>query len=223
MALYTPKRVVLNWYRFDVTFSAELIQSFVDGIERQVTESVVKYEQGKQLSSHPGENPATVHQGLDEETWDLTGIFREYFPSLQRRSALLTLCGYFEHELDKLCLLYQSEKSFGLGPSDLSGKGIYRSTRYLQRVAGLNIHDQSQAWNDIMKIQTVRNVIAHKGGRLPDPPDRAVADFMKKITSLSRDDDGEIALGAGFLSYVVQTYMNYFKLIGDSINASECA
>jgi hypothetical protein len=29
---------------------------------------------------------------------------------VERRSALLTVCSYFENELDKLCRLYQLEK-----------------------------------------------------------------------------------------------------------------
>ena len=225
MALYIPKRAVLNWYRYDVSFSAELIQSFVDGIERQAAESIVNYEERKRINvveNHPEENHIRiVHQGLDDETWDLPKIFREYFPSLQRRSALLTVCGYFEHELDKLCSLYQSEKAFSQAPSDLKDKGIDRSTRYLKEVAGLNVHDTSQEWNDIKNIQRVGNAIVHRGGKLRDRQDKAIVNFMNKTESLSRDDDGEIVLGKGFLSCVVHTYTNYFKLISDSIKANE--
>lgn len=78
-------------------------------------------------------------------------IFKEYFPSLQRRSALITLCGYFEHELDKLCKQYKLEKSYNLSLSDLSDKGISRSTNYLKKVVGLEIHKGSKEWESIKK------------------------------------------------------------------------
>jgi hypothetical protein len=116
------RKTVLTWYEYDMSFSAELIDSFVAGIERQAAESIVRYEEGKQkheIEDVTGENEETylrvveTHQGLDNETWDLTTIFMEYFPSLQRRSALMTVSGYFEHELDKLCSFYQSEKGLG--------------------------------------------------------------------------------------------------------------
>ena len=90
---YIPRKVVLNWYRWDVSFSMELIESFVDSIEIQVDDSIDRYEQQKQtfvLEEVPKENRARVHQGLDAESWDLQGIFVELFPSLQRSSALLT-------------------------------------------------------------------------------------------------------------------------------------
>jgi len=172
------------------------------------------------VENHPHENYArSVHQGLDDETWDLPTIFREYFPSLQRWSALLTVCSYFEHELDKLCRLYQSEKSFAITVDDLRDKRIDRSTRYLQKVVGLNVHRASQEWQEIKKIQKIRNDIVHRSGKLRD--DQEIADWMNKLKTLSRDDDGEIIVGKGFLSYVIHTYASYFKLIGDSIDATE--
>jgi hypothetical protein len=221
MALYTPKRVVLNWYRYDVSFSAMLIDTFVEGVERQAAELIVNYEKTKESDVVEGQ-VIYVHQGLDSETWDLAAIFKEYFPSLQRRSALLTVCSYFEHELDQLCLLYQSEKSFRLALSDLSGKGIDRSTSYLEKVAGLNVHKASPVWKDIKNIQRIRNFIVHRGGRLRNHqgnPAEDIAAVIKQMKYLSGDD--EIVLGKGFLSYAVGIYMKYFELINESISACE--
>jgi hypothetical protein len=220
MAIFIPKKVVLNWYQHDASFSAELIESFVDGIETQAAESVVNYEQRKRIEvvEHYSR---VVHQGLHNETWDLPTIFREYFPSLQRRSALLTVCSYFEHELDKLCRLYQSEKDFRLALSDLGDKGIDRSTKYLEKVVGLNVHRASQEWQEIKKIKNIRNDIVHRAGKLRGDP--AVIKWVNKLESLSLDDEGEIVVGKGFLSHVIHTYATYFKLIGDSIKMSENA
>jgi len=159
-----------------------------------------------------------VHQGLDDETWDLEGIFGEYFPSLQRRSALLTIWGYFEHELDKLCLLFQSEKSFKLSLSDLSGKGVDRSTTYLEKVAGIDACKTSKEWNHIKKIQLIRNLIVHKDGKLKDHqgnPIKAAIDYIKQMDSL--EGEAEVILKEGFLNHTVATFKEYFSLFGESI------
>lgn len=228
MSLFTPKKNVRNWHQYDVGLSVELIESFVEGIEKQAEESVAKYEKEKVthvLEEAPEAGYARiveVHQGLDDETWDLAGIFSEYFPSLQRRSALLTVCSYFEHELDKLCLLYQSEKGFKLALSDLSGKGVDRSTTYLEKVAGLNVHKESKEWDHIKKIQNIRNVIVHQNGKLRDHkgnPIKAAIDYKNQMVYLSGDD--EIVLKEGFLLHVVGTYKRYFKLISESIKENE--
>ena len=34
--LVTPKKVPLNWYRYDVAFSAELLQAYITDVEYQV-------------------------------------------------------------------------------------------------------------------------------------------------------------------------------------------
>jgi len=62
MALYTPKKVVLNWFRYDVSFSIQLIENFVQDIERQVLESIERYR--KQKETHILEEvPKKILQG----------------------------------------------------------------------------------------------------------------------------------------------------------------
>ncbi|MGM7448506.1 UNVERIFIED_ORG: hypothetical protein DFO82_2614 [Idiomarina abyssalis] len=228
MPLYLPRKVVLNWYLYDVSFSLELIKSFIEGIETQADESVARFEKKKKtlvLDEVPEENHTRVvdvHQGLDDETWDLAELFINYFPSLQRRSALLTLSGYFEHELDKLCLLYQSERSYQSSLSDIKRKGIDRSTNYLEKVAGIDVHKTSSEWNEIKKIQKIRNVIVHQDGKLSDYQGnsiKAAKDFIKQVDSL--DGEEEVVIKSGFLSYVVGIYESYFQLLSESISTKE--
>ena len=210
MSLILPKEIVRNWYQYDVVSSIELLESFVEGVEVQAEESISRFKDKKEthvLEEMPEEGYARIvdiHQGLDDESWDLNSIFCEYFPSLQRRSALLTVCGFFEHELDKLCLLYQKEKKFKLSLSDLKDKGIDRSTAYLEKIAGINTHKDSNEWNHIKKIQKIRNLIAHQDGKLLDHqgnPVKAAFDYIKEMECLSGDT--QVVLQKGFLKHVV--------------------
>ena len=226
MSLTLPEKNVRNWYRSDVVFSIELLESYIEGVEEQADESIIRFNKEKQthvLEEYPEEGytrVVDVHQGLDDESWDLETIFGEYFPSLQRRSALLTVCGFFEHELDKLCLLYQKEKRFKLSLSDLKDKGIDRSATYLEKVAGINAHKDSNEWSHIKKIQKIRNVIVHQDGKLQDHQGnlvKAAFDYIKEIESLGGDT--EIVLQKGFLKHVVDIYKKYFCKISESIEA----
>jgi hypothetical protein len=108
--------------------------------------------------------------------------------------------------------------------SDLSGRGIDRSSNYPEKVAGLNVHKKSQQWNRIKGIQKIRNVVAHQDGKWRDRQDnsiQAISNDMDKTVVLTGEN--EIVLKAGFLSRVVDTYKNYFRLISESIKASEIA
>jgi hypothetical protein len=193
MALYTPKKVVLNWYQYDASFSIELMVTFVDGIEKQTAESVANYK--------AVQHTADRHQGLDRESWDLENIFGEYFPSLQRRSAFLTVWSYFEHQLDQLCLFYQSER------------------KVVARLQGLKA---SEEWDVLKTLQRIRNVIVHGDGKLQGhqgkPKDGVIAD-MKKVGFLTGDE--EIIIAEGFLSHVVHICNKYFKLIEKAVYAEQ--
>jgi len=228
MPLFTPKKTVDNWYKYDISFSLELIDSFIKQIESQVDETVIRFEKEKEtfvFEEIPEEGVVqtdSVFQGLDNETWDLEGVFANYFPNLQRRSALLTLVGFFEHELDKLCLLYRVEKSFTLSLSDLTGKGIDRSTRYLEKVAGIDVHKSSSEWNEIKLIQQVRNIIVHQDGKLTDQngtPLKAVIDYINQTSSLNGED--EVIIMKGYLAHVAAIFITYFQLIASSILSKE--
>jgi hypothetical protein len=214
MAFYTPKKVVLNWYQYDASFSVDLMIGFVDGVEKQATESIANYK--------ATQHTADGHQGLDRESWDLENIFEEYFPSLQRRSAFLTVWSYLEHQLDQLCLFYQSEKKFRLSFMDLSGQGIDRSTAYLEKVGGLQGLKASEEWDALKTLQRIRNVIVHGDGKLRDhkgkPKNELIAD-MKKVGFLTGDE--EILVAEGFLSQVIHTCDNYFRLIEKAVYAEQ--
>ncbi len=222
---------VATWHRNESILSAELIDSFVRSIEKQAEESALRYETDKEThvmedTAAPGEEGyarvVDVHAGLDSESWDLEKIFKEYFPNLQRRSAFLTVWGYFEHELDKLCALYKSEKGLRLDLADLSGQGVDRSTSYLDKVAGLNVHKTSQEWNQIRNIQKVRNIVAHRDGRLADrsgATDQSVLTYIRNTQTLGHD--GEILIKEGFLGSVLDCFKAYFKLLGESIAVNE--
>jgi len=106
--------------------------------------------------------------------------------------------------------------------SDLNGKGIDRSTNYLEKVAGFNLRKTSEEWNQIKKIQKIRNVIVHQDGRLIDrqgSPIKATIDYVNQMDSLTGDT--EIIIKEGFLQHAVNTFKKYFRLIGESIEKAE--
>ena len=223
---------VLSWYRHDVSFSAELIDSFVRSVEKQVADSIVRYEEEKQtqlVHYDAGEDgvyaaPVETHEGLESETWNLETIFKEYLPNLQRRSAFLTVYGYFECELDKLCFLYAREKHFQQGLLDQRGKGIDRSTSYLKEVAVLDMHKESPVWIHIKELQDVRDVIVHADGRLQPGQKPHIRRMIAKLVELvSLNAQEEIILKEGFLLHVTDACKSYFRLIDQSIRQREQA
>jgi hypothetical protein len=221
MNLFWPKSVVLNWYRYDIRLSLELIDAFVKGVEQQASDSISSYQTEKETFIK-ADGAVDVHEGLDSESWDLELLFTEHFPSLQRRSALITLHSFFETELNKLCRLYKSEKHFRLGVRDLKGKGIDRSMLYLEKVAEINVHKNSPEWAAIRQIRDVRNCIVHGDARVGVTGEAStIINFVSGNEFLTCNDDHELVLQKGFLAYVLKNYEAYFNMMGQSIAEKE--
>lgn len=218
---------ISTWYETDVRGTLELMDSFVKGVEQQAKESALKYEQHKETDVEEYDEGSYLverYQGLDSQGWPLKTIFEEYFPSLQRRSAFLTVWAMFESELNKLCDRYKNERCLRLGFSDLQGKGIDQSTRYLEKVAGLDLHKStSQEWVRINKMKNLRNVIVHQDGSLRQRTSdqvKAAIRYIEETNTLSSQDD-EIGVKEGFLAHVLDTFRTYFKLTGAAIKTEQ--
>ena len=175
------------------------------------------------VDSHLGEEAEQaikVHKGLGDDTWDLESVFEGYFPNLQRRSALITLFAFFEHELEELCHLLQKQEAYSLDLSEVQGRGVRRASTYLEKVAGVDPKRSSAEWAEIQSIQSIRNLIVHKEGKLVDAKNKrsmAESDYVKRSPLL--DGDNEVLLKAGYLAHVLATFDGYFKLVEHGIKA----
>lgn len=224
MTKYIFKKIPQNWYKYDLLFSIELLTTFVNGIENQVDINIKEYELKKEtiiIEEHPKENYARIidyHNGLDSDTWDLETVFKEYFPTLQRRSAFLSLYGFLEHELNKLCVLYKDSNNYSISFGDLNDRGIDRSIKYLTLIAKLPIDKSTDNWEQIKSIQKTRNLIVHNDGLLVDihgNPRKSEQKIVSQNEYLKSDN--EIIILKGFLSFVLIEFNKLFKSIDELI------
>jgi hypothetical protein len=51
-------------------------------------------------------------------------------------------------------------------------------TNYLEKVAGLNVQKRSPEWNEIKKLQVVRNAAVHRDGRLKKEHHSIISSFV---------------------------------------------
>jgi len=205
----------------------ELMESFIDGVEAQALRLIEEFHDKKEMhevtvEGYPEHSYAvTVFQGLDDQTWDIHSVFNDHFPNLQRRSALLTLVGLFEHEIDKLCEKHSSEIDLKICLSDITGKGLERSTKYLLKVAGIDTCKTSAEWKRIKQIQVLRNSLIHQNGKITDANGQIIPNIMTHINEQEylSHDNGEVLIGSGYLKFVLYTYHEYIRLLDKSIKA----
>lgn len=208
----------LNWHPSEVAGSVELLSVYVADIEEQVRKGIENYRQKaetiiveSQFDEESG-RIVTIHKTLDDENWNLAAIFEDYFPSLQRRSALVTLFSYFESELESLCKRIKSHDGLKIELADLADKGINRSTAYLEKVVSLVELRNCQEWQEIKKIQAIRNLIVHADGKIPAPIDgrsAKVVGYIQETHLLQGETD--VVILEGYLAHTLHTFNSYFS------------
>lgn len=216
-----PPMVPTNWYSYDASLSIQLLWKYIEGIEQQIEDGKKRFKQELEIriEDRGGLEEGRAkreYRGLDDETWDLDNVFERYFPNLQRRSALITLYSFLEHELNQLCHLFSNVENLRIGLDDISGKGILRAFLFLEKVIGLQINRQSGLWIDIKNIQLLRNRIVHQDGRLLDGKD-PLRHYINSSSGLSGDT--EVNILNGFLDHVLTTFDHQFQELDQFIKA----
>jgi hypothetical protein len=165
-----------GWYE-NVCFELRILYAYLESVERLIVASIEIYEREKKIEviyedyEEGIEEVMTIHHGIYDLDYDLNKIFKEEFPNLQRRSALITLFSFFEDKLNELCGRFREELEVTVSFNDIKGKGMVRSILYLEKVAGLPISTEDKkkkpkTWPKIENIQSVRNTIVHNEGRM---------------------------------------------------------
>lgn len=216
-----------TWCSF-VQAQIEWLHSYVEQVEKQIDESA-KARKSDSIPTdveYAGDGYPTVileeHQGIEGPPDELKEIFEYYFPNLQRRSTLIVLFSFLEHNLDQLCEVFATEQRLNIVHTDLKGNGIDRARVYLRKVIGLPL-DNSPSWQEIKRIQQIRNIIVHNDAKLGGA-EKDFLEFVDKAICLSRikksyydDDIDEINILEGYLAHVLDSCSSYYSDVNKSI------
>lgn len=83
-----------------------------------------------------------------------------------RYTALTVVYSYLESSLEQICEHLMRSRNFTIELDDMNGKGIKRAQLYLEKVAGIDFPKDSHAWQEIEKLNKIRNCIVHTEGNV---------------------------------------------------------
>jgi hypothetical protein len=214
------RNTALSRFNECITLDADVLESYVKRVENDVLLGIesykekinVIYEEEIELEHESYVRIIEECEGLDSETYSFKAVFEEYFPRLQRASALIALCSFFEFSLNRLCDDLQQEKSIMLSVRDINGKGTYAALKYLIKVVGLEIDKGTRVYNEIQNIQNIRNNFVHQDGMITE----RVKDYVSGNEYLS--GERKIKIESGYLLHILNTHMAFLKTIYDSLD-----
>ncbi|MDO8524456.1 MAG: hypothetical protein Q7R99_02400 [bacterium] len=82
-------------------------------------------------------------------------------------SFIIFLFADFENILDDVCNQYFIKNNPVVSLKDVVGKGIERSLKYLEKVAGFDM-PKDRLYSDLVLIRDIRNCLVHAGGETTD-------------------------------------------------------
>lgn len=176
----------------------DAIQRDLDGLLRFV-ERIEKDLQREARNTDAGE--AADGEGV----WSL----RANLPWLYRGSVLLTLFGFFEHNLNALCDSLRREYGTAAGVADLPGRGLRRARLYMTRHVGLPFPAGTEAWRCLLKYSDIRNLVAHRDSLVKNN-DPELLRFIEANPDLDIDASGRVRLRAGALEDVIIHLQRFF-------------
>lgn len=211
-------------FTFDFTYN--LMRSFIRQTEESIHASIAAYlEKGPEVEeieicAEDGIYQCIEHyQGLDSQDVFLDDIFTNYFPSVQRRSALLTLVATYEHELERYCDVYAKEHNTPIKLSELKGQGLERVHLFVKKLIGLQ---NSDIFPTIRKIIKLRNSCAHNDAKICDKdgqPIKAIEELINDDTINVSQDGKQVHIADGFLLFVLSQFDAYTNEIKETIEA----
>lgn len=164
------------------------------------------------------------HESEHEDISDFfAGDFNEYgniFPYLHRKSMMITLFNFYEHQIETLC--HEVNKLLPKDMTDEYFKGTcLKSFRiFLHREAGFNISQGEGlwgAWEDMLKVEQIRHVLVHSEGEVDNDKSKPLADIRNYCNRRKhiRLFGHKIIIGDGFVAALIKELIRIFELLAE--------
>ena len=131
----------------------------------------------------------------------------ETFPRILRYSFFVHIYSLLEHTLLRIADDVRQSRKLGLSPGDLKDDGITRAKTYLKKVAGIQFPDSTSEWQDILALNSLRNVIVHSGGYLAEDHHKKdqIEGLMKRWPEISLSNIRQFELSDAFANRAIDT------------------
>lgn len=141
-------------------------------IQREIENERARYEEYlKSAEGDPDEIREDFMFELDLKTKE--GMADIYFDSL-----IVTLYSFIEKKMLQLCRYFEAQQAFKV--NEISGDGIFKYQKYLERVANMDFSEIKEEWEQLGHFKKLRNILVHSDGvRIIPTKESGLIHFLK--------------------------------------------
>ncbi|MGY6467700.1 hypothetical protein ACXIUR_15755 [Vibrio parahaemolyticus] len=148
----------------------------------------------------------------DEYLEDMSEQFQELkfeLPSIQRRAELITIYTVLEHQIQRICQVYEKALENPVKVKDLGSNGIIDQCRkYLEKVALVDFPSKHTSWVEITKIQQLRNCVVHADGLVKSGNNELRA-YIRGNHYLNLGCNGKIVIQSGYSEHCINVFCDF--------------
>jgi len=193
-------------YIVEVSFQLDAFYRYIDITEKTIDKEI------ELLKSMCEEE---IECGCGWENYEITINTRNLFYN----SLFTSLYSFLERKMYQLCRL--AEKNQNIKINDLSGNGIFKYHKYLEKIIHIDFQKINTEWGEIIKYNKLRNLIVHKPTTeiINNKENSKLIKDLKSIAYLFFIDKGDII---EFQIKDKQLFFNFCKTIDRLLNEIYC-
>jgi hypothetical protein len=155
--------------------------------------------------------PEDVHDEIIEyHSWDFY-LNQEKYPSIHRKSLVITIYSFLEIELNNLCGILSQSVDSNLKLKDINGKGFERAQTYLSKVANLDFSRMGGTLPFVKGVNNLRNLLVHNDGILPHNPNDAINTFVTNQKNIMGEPGSIVRFNSAFIEELIEKLIQFFS------------
>ena len=199
-----------TWRRAIMTVRLDELERYVDTVEHAFKEQLERKEKEPVDPPH-GLSPDEFEEFYNEQS-NIQYSLGNAFPSLVRRTAFIHLYSILEKSLLFLCdCAYEQGPLSESHADNMRDKGIFKAQVYLKSVANIPFPDQCREWEEICRMNELRNLFTH--GQAKQIPKKLLTycETNKELIHIGRSN--QIILKTGYCPHAIGVVRKFYEMV----------
>lgn len=164
------------------------LESYLDVLEEQIEHARAQYRLRAERALE-GERDSLEHHEYGARLFEIDEAADEQIPRFFRIGAVVAVWGFFESFLTDFAVYVSNREKGGLSFKDVRADNFRKQIeKYFERAVRIDIPWTADERERLGNLQELRNVLAHRNGRLMDLPpeaERKVRELVNRVSGVA--------------------------------------
>lgn len=169
-------------------------------------------------------NHKNNHEGIIESFSTEFQEFEDIFPSIHRKSLVIALYNFTEHQIKTLCEAINKLLPPGMSRKYFRDVSIKNYRKFLRSEAGFSINQGQKLWGlweELLKVEQIRHLLVHSEGEIEEHRVGLKLDlenYCKQKKGI-RVYGNSIIIDKGFIKSLIADLISLFELLDRQVHA----